>query len=83
MADVSVMLEWLNLRIFETNLKPSLQFFFQDYSFKQLINKHAAFQSLWIKTAIIFRIKKYRLVRAKYLNARNLEIQLRRLIDEL
>jgi hypothetical protein len=50
---IKAILEWQKLSIFEKNLNPSSQFFFQEDTFQQFIDKQAAFQSLWMKTTIL------------------------------
>jgi hypothetical protein len=55
--DAKAILEWYKLRAFETKRGPSLELFFHDDTLQQLMDKQAAFQTLWIKINILLQDK--------------------------
>jgi hypothetical protein len=61
LEDAKAILEWHKLKVFETNLNPPLEIFFQDDTFQQLKDKQAAFQMLWAKTNMLLQDKTIKL----------------------
>jgi hypothetical protein len=55
--DAKAILEWHKLRISETNRNPSSRLFFQDDTLQQLIDKQAAFNTIWIQINLLLQDK--------------------------
>ena len=55
--DAKAILEWHKLKVFETNINPSLKVFFQDDTLQQLMDKQVVFQTIWIKTNMLLQDK--------------------------
>lgn len=57
LEDAKAILEWHKLKVFETKRNPSSEVFFRDDTVEQLIDKQAAFQTLWIQINILLQDK--------------------------
>jgi hypothetical protein len=56
-AEAKSILEWQKLHVFENSQKSSSEFFFQDDTYQQLLDKRIEFQSRWIEIAILLENK--------------------------
>ncbi len=61
--DAKAILEWHKFKVFEINLNPSSKVFFQDDTLQQLLDKQAAFQTIWINTTMLLQDKTINLSR--------------------
>lgn len=51
--DAKAIRQWHNLKVFENTASPSLNVRFRDNTFRELIDKQAAFTMLWTQTAAL------------------------------